>query len=88
MSLSELASLITIVNFGAKIISQLKNKKKKRKTVPRKTVNRKLKQTKDQEWISKLLTNPEMAIKEMGAEYVVKNREKIIKNIVKRIVDE
>jgi len=34
------------------------------------------------------LTNPEMAIKEIGAEYLVTNRKRIIKNIEKRIVDE
>jgi len=34
------------------------------------------------------LTNPEMAMKEMGAEYLVKNRKRIIRNIEKRVVEE
>jgi len=83
VSLPEIASIITIADFGARIVSHLKKKKKKRKTV-----SRKRKQTKEEELITKLLTNPERAIKEMGAEYLVKNRKRIIRNIEKRVVDE
>jgi len=83
MVLAEIASIITIADFSSKLISRLRNKKKKRKTVPRRH-----KQTKEKELITKLLTNPEMAIKEMGAEYLVKNRKRIIRNIEKRIVEE
>ena len=54
----------------------------------RKTVPRRHKQTKEEELITKLLTNPEMAIKEMGAEYLVKNRKRIIRNIENRVVEE
>jgi len=88
MSLPEIASIITIADFSAKVISRIKSKKKKRKVIHRKMVNRKPKKTKEEELIAKLLTNPEMAIKEIGAEYLVTNRKRIIKNIEKRIVDE
>lgn len=83
MVLAEIASIITIADFSSKLISRLRKKKKKRKTVPRR-----YKQTKEEELIMKLLTNPEMAIKEMGAEYLVKNRKRIIRNIEKRVVEE
>jgi len=83
MVLAEIASIITIVEFCNKLITRLRKKKKKRKTVPRRH-----KQTKEDELITKLLTNPEMAIKEMGAEYLVKNRKRIIRDIEKRVVDE
>ena len=83
MSLPEVASIFAIAESVARIISHLKKKKKKRKTVTRKP-----KQTKEEQLITKLLTNPEMALKEMGAEYLVKNRKRIIKNIEKRVVDE
>ena len=90
MSLPEIASIITIADFSGRIVSYLKKKKKKRKTVSpkRKTVSPKRKQTKEQELITKLLTNPEGALKEIGAEYLVKNRKRIIRNIEKRVVDE
>ena len=83
MSIAEIASIIAIAEFGAKVISRLKTKTKKHKVVRHRT-----KQTKDEQLIAKLLTNPELAIKEMGAEYLVKNRKKIIKNIGNRIVNE
>lgn len=83
MVLAEIASIIAIADFSSKLISRLRKKKKKRKTVPRR-----YKQTKEEELIMKLLTNPEMAIKEMGAEYLVKNRKRIIRNIEKRVVEE
>jgi len=83
MVLAEIASIITIANFSSKLISRLRKKKKKRKTVPRQH-----KQTKEEELIMKLLTKPEEAIKEMGAEYLVKNRKRIIRNIEKRVVEE
>lgn len=83
MSLPEIASIITIADFGARIVSRLKRKKKRPKVV-----RRRRKQTKEEELITKLLTNPEMAIKEMGAEYLVKNRKRIIRNIEKRVVEE
>ena len=83
MVLAEIASIIAIANFSSKLISRLRKKKKKRKTVPRRH-----KQTKEEEMIKKLLTNPEMAIKEMGAEYLVKNRKRIIRNFEKRVVEE
>jgi len=82
MSLPEITSIITIADFGARIVSRLR-KKKKRKAVPRRN-----KQTKEEELITKLLTNPELAIKEMGAEYLVKNRKRIIRNIENRVVEE
>ena len=88
MVIAEIASIITIATSSAKLISWVKNKKKKKKPVPRKTIRRKPKQTKDEELIAKFLKNPEAAIKEMGAEYVVKNRKKIIKGITKRLTDE
>ncbi len=83
MVLAEIASIITIANFSSKLISRLRKKKKKRKTVPRQH-----KQTKEEEMIKKLLTNPTQAVKEMGAEYVVKNRKRIIRNIEERVVEE
>jgi len=83
MVLAEIASIITIAEFCSKLISRLRKKKKKRKTVPRRH-----KQTKEKELITKLLANPERAIKEMGAEYLVKNRKRIIRNIEKRVVEE
>ncbi len=83
MVLAEIASIITIADFSSKLISRLRKKKKKRKTVPRRHI-----QTKEEELIMKLLTNPEEAIKKMGAEYLVKNRKRIIRNIEKRVVEE
>ena len=83
MSLSDVASIITISESLGKLILRLRKKKKKSKTAPRKR-----KQTKEEELITKLLTNPTQAVKEMGAEYVVKNRKRIIRNILKRVTDE
>lgn len=83
MSLPEITSIITIADFCARIVSLLKKKKKRRKAVPRQR-----KQTKEEALITKLLIDPEMAIKEMGAEYVVKNRKRILKNLEKRVVEE
>ena len=83
MSLPEIASIITIVDFASRLTSRLKRKKKRSKTV-----RRRRKQTKEEELITKLLTNPEQAIKEMGAEYVMKNRKRIIRNIEKRLIEE
>jgi len=82
MSIPEIASIITIADFGARIVSRLRKKKK------RKAVRRRSKQTKEEVLITKLLTNPELAIKEMGAEYLVKNRKRIIRNIENRVVEE
>ncbi len=82
MSLPEIASIITIADFGARIVSRLRKKKK------RMAVRRRSKQTKEEELITKLLTNPELAIKEMGTEYLVKNRKRIIRNIENRVVEE
>lgn len=83
MSLSDVASILTIAEFCNRLISRLRKKKKKSKTAPRQH-----KQTKEEEMIMKLLTNPTQAIKEMGAEYIVKNRKRIIRNIEKRVIDE
>jgi hypothetical protein len=80
MSLSDISSVLSIAEFSGRLISYLKNKKKKAKTVPRKRVR---KQTKDEELIIDLLINPEKAIKKIGAEYIVKNRKRIIKGIEK-----
>lgn len=86
MVLAEIASIITIANFSSKLLSQLK--KKKPKNQKRKTVNRRKKQSKEDEMIKKLLADPTQAVKEIGAEYVVQNRKRIIKNIEKCVVDE
>jgi len=83
MSLSDVASIMYIAEFSSRLISRLRKKKKKSKTI-----RRKRKQTKDEELINDLLTNPELAIKKMGAEYVVKNRKKIIRGIVNSVVGE
>ena len=88
IAIAEISFIITLATQTAKLISWIKNKKKKQKSVPRKTVRRKPKQTKDEELIVKFLKNPEDAIKEIGAEYVVKHRKKIIKGITKRLTDE
>ena len=85
MSLPEITSIIAIADFCARIVSLLKRKKKKKR---RKAVPRQRKQTKEEALITKLLIDPEMAIKEMGAEYVVKNRKRILKNLEKRVVEE
>jgi|CXWL01.1.fsa_nt_gi hypothetical protein len=84
MVLPEIVSIVTIADFSERMISRLmKKKKKKSKTRPRQR-----KQTREQELISKLLINPEQAIKEMGAEYVVKNRKRIIRKIEDYVVDQ
>jgi len=66
------------------MISRIMKKKKKKS----KTRHRQRKQTKEQELINKLLTNPEQAIKEMGAEYAVKNRKRIIRKIENYVVEQ
>ena len=83
MSLSDVASIINIAEFCGRLISHLRKKKKKSKTVPKRH-----KQTKEEELIKELLANPEQAIKKMSAEYVVKNRKRIIGNIVKYVADQ
>jgi len=87
--LPEIAAVIAIAQFGAKLLSYVKKIRTKPKAAPRKrkSVPRKPKQTKEQELITKLLTDPEKAIKEIGAEYVVKNRTRIMKGIEKRVVE-
>ena len=84
MVLEEITSIITIADFSGRLIARLRKKKvKKTKRLPQRR-----KQTKDEELIAKLLTNPEQAIKEIGAEYVVKNRKRIVRNIEKYVTDE
>jgi len=89
VELPEIAAIIAIAQFGAKVISHVK-KLRKSKAAPRKrkAVPRKPKQTKDEELVTKLLTDPVKAVKEMGAEYVVKNRKRISKGIEKRVTEE
>jgi len=82
---STVASIVYLSECTGRLISRLRKKKTKSKTKPR---PRKRKQSKDEILITKLLTNPEQAIKEMGAEYVVKNRKKIIRGIVNSVVGE
>jgi len=78
---STVASIVYLAECSGRLISRIRKKKKKLKTKPRK-----YKQTKDEELINDLLTNPTLAIKKMGAEYVVKNRKKIIRGIVNSVV--
>ena len=75
------ASIVYLAEYTRGVISRLRKKKTKRKTKPRKR-----KQTKDEELIIDLLTNPTLAVKKMGAEYIVKNRKKIIRGIVDSVV--
>jgi hypothetical protein len=70
---STVASIVYLAECTRRLISRLRKNKTKPKTKPRKR-----KQTKDEELINDLLTNPELAIKKISAEYVVKNRKKII----------
>jgi len=81
--LPEVAAVLAIAQFGNTVLSFVRKKIKKSKTAPRKP-----KQTKEQELVTKLLTDPEKALKEIGAEYLVKNRKRIMKGIEKRISDE
>jgi len=83
LSLSDVSSVLSIAEFGARIISQLRKKKQKSKIKPRKR-----KQTKEEELINGLLTNPENTIKKIGAEYLVKNRQRLIRKIEKKVLDE
>ena len=43
--------------------------------------------SRDEELAQKLVTNPDQAIKEMTAEYLIKNRERIMRNIEDYLVD-
>lgn len=79
---STVASIVYLAECTRKLISRLRKKKVKRKIKPRKR-----KQTKDEELINDLLTNPTLAVKKMGAEYVVKNRKKIIRGIVNSVFE-
>ncbi len=80
---STVASIVYLAECSGRLISRIRKKKTKSKNKPRKR-----KRTRDEILITKLLTNPEQAIKEMGAEYVVKNRKKIIRGIVNSVVGE
>ncbi|MBI3640014.1 MAG: hypothetical protein HY223_06840 [Thaumarchaeota archaeon] len=80
---STVASIVYLAEYTRTLISRLRKKK-----IKPKTKSRKRKQTKDEELINDLLTNPELAIKKIGAEYVVKNRKKIIRGIVNSVIDE
>lgn len=80
---STVASIVYLAECSGRLILRIRKKKIKTKSKPRKR-----KQTKDEILITKLLTDPEQAIKEMGAEYVVKNRKKIIRGIVNSVVGE
>lgn len=77
---STVASIVYLAECSSRLISRIRKKKTKSKP-------RKRKQNKDEILITKLLSNPEQAIKEMGAEYVVKNRKKIIRGIVNSVIE-
>jgi hypothetical protein len=84
MVLAEITAIIEIATFGGRIVSHLRKKKKSKS----KTVIRSRKQTKEEKLIAKLVANPEQAIKEIGAEYLVKNRKRIIRKIEKYVTNE
>ena len=80
---STVASIVYLAECTRKLVLRIRKKKKKSQTKPRKP-----KQTKDEELINDLLKDPTLAVKKMGAEYIVKNRKKIIRGIVNYVVDE
>ena len=94
MSLSEAASLLTIAKFAHSVYARLRRKKPKRKSRTRKPRTKTRAAlavrtpTKEEELATELVTNPGSAIKKMTAEYIVKNRNKIIKGISDYLVDE
>lgn len=84
MVITEIASLIEIADFGRRLITHFRKKRKKQvRRLPKRR-----KQTKDEELILKLLTNPQQAVKEIGAEYLIENRKRIMRNIEKYVADE
>jgi len=97
--LPDIAAGLNIFEFARKLYVRLKKRRKKSKR-PRKTtkggVSRKQitalaqprRLSKDEELAQKLLTNPSQALKEMTAEYLVKNRRRIIRDIEDYLVDE
>jgi hypothetical protein len=88
--LSASASVLTVANFARDLISRIR-KKKKKKRATRKRHLAKLAQpprlTKDEELAQQLLTNPNEALKKIAAEYLVKNRNRIVRNIEKAVVE-
>ena len=72
------------VEFSSRIISRLRKKKKKIRTT-----SRPRKQTKEEELIDYLLTHKaEDSLKKISAEYLVKNRTRILRKIEKKVLDE
>ena len=88
MILPDVAAVLSIAEFAGRIISRFKKKKKKLKTKPRKTKPRLPKPTKEEAMIEKLMKNPEEAIKEIGSEYIVKNRKRLIRKIENYVDDQ
>jgi hypothetical protein len=83
MSLSDAAALLEIGKFAHNLYSRITGKKKSKKRMRR----RPRKPNKDKELAKKLIENPSEALKEMTAEYIVKNRKRLIRNVVNYIAD-
>ncbi|TLX83610.1 MAG: hypothetical protein E6L00_00515 [Thaumarchaeota archaeon] len=81
MDLSNIPIILSIVQFCFRIFMEVKNIFKKTKTRS-KSRYKPRKQTKEEELINDLFTNPELAVKKIIAEHVVKNRSKIISGLV------
>lgn len=85
MSLSDAASIITIAEAFQRVLARLRNERKttkkwgrgRRRKQPPQTDSQK----RDIELTRKLLENPIDAIKEMGTEYVVSNRRRILRKL-------
>ena len=86
MNLSDIPSILRLGEFCGRLILEIKKRKKKSKTKPR---PRKRKQTKEEELINYLLTHKaEDSLKKLSAEYLVKNRQRLIRKIEKKVLDE
>ena len=86
MNLSDITSILSFGEFCGRLILEIKKRKKKSKTKPRPRLR---KQTKEEELINYLLTHkPEDSLKKLGAEYLVKNRNRLLRKIEKKVLEE
>jgi hypothetical protein len=88
MSLPDVAAGLSIANFAHNLYIRIKKRKKSKKPSKKRRKSNDRRITKDRELAQLLVTNPNLALKMMTAEYIVKHRDKLAKNIEDYLVDQ
>lgn len=87
-----IADIITIAEAFKQVLTKLRKKKTrkiKKRSIKTKPVSKKeAVKLRERQLTEKLLTNPQEAVKDITAEYVVKHRDEIIQGLVDYVVQE